>query len=87
MFTAATHIPMGSYLTFVNGLNVVSVAAMIDGMSISAPIPSVAAGQTYVFVTSSDQEGMLSDAAVLFGPAILEVAPPAPMIDYGVLRV
>jgi hypothetical protein len=87
MFTAVSNIPAGSYLTFVNGLNVVSVAGMIDGMSISAPIPTVAAGQTYVFVTSSDQEGTLSDAAVLFGPAILEVAPAAPMVDYSVLRV
>lgn len=86
MFTAAKDIPAGSYVTFVNGLAVVSVPGTIDGMKISAAIPSVAMGQTYVFVTKSDQEGTLSDAAVLFGPAILEVYPPAPSINYSVLK-
>lgn len=86
MFTAASTIPAGSYVTFISGLNVVSVMGTIDGMSISAMIPSVAMGQTYVLITSSDQEGSLSDVAVLFGPAILEVYPPAPSIDYSVLK-
>ena len=86
MFTAAKTIPAGSFLTFVNGLSVVSVAGNVSGKSISAAIPSVAMGQTYVFVTSSDQEATLSDTAVLFGPAIVEVYPPAPSINYSVLK-
>jgi hypothetical protein len=86
MFTAAKSIPAGSYVTFVSGLNVVSVAGTISGSNISAAIPAVAQGQTYVFVTSSDQETTLSDAAVLFGPAILEVYPPAPSINYSILK-
>lgn len=85
MLTAAKPIPAGSYVTFVNGLSVVSVAGTISGSSISAEIPAVAEGQTYVFVTSSDQEGTLTDAAVLFGPAILEVYPPAPTLNYSIL--
>jgi hypothetical protein len=86
MFTAASEIPAGSYVTFINGLSVVSVKGTISGMSISAAIPSVAMGQTYVLVTSSDQEGTLSDAAVLFGPAILEVYPPTPTLNYSILK-
>jgi Ferritin-like domain len=86
MFTAASAIPAGSFVTFVSGLNVVSVPGTISGMDISAAIPSVAMGQTYVFVTSSDQEGTLSDAAVQFGPAILEVYPAAPLINYSILK-
>ena len=85
MLTAAGAIPPGSFVTFVSGLNVVSVAGTADGNSTSAAIPAVAQGQTYVFVTSSDQEGTLSDAAVLFGPAILEVYPPPPTLNYGIL--
>ncbi|KAK3065170.1 hypothetical protein LTS18_007369 [Coniosporium uncinatum] len=71
-FTAPTSIPAGSYLTFVNGLSVTSAQGSIKGSQISAPVPSADEGQTYVFVTSSDVEGSLKDAAVLFGPAILE---------------
>lgn len=43
-------------------------------------------GQSYVFVTKSDVEGTFSDTQVLFGPAVLEVKPPAPAIDYTILK-
>ncbi|KAK4945502.1 hypothetical protein LTR10_015398 [Elasticomyces elasticus] len=79
--TAAKSIPAGSYVTFVSGLNVVSVRGTISGMDITAEIPAVAMGQTYVLVTSKDVEGTLVDASVLFGPAIIEVMPAAPVID------
>jgi len=72
MFTAAGTIPANSYVTFVNGLSITSVKGTVKGSQISAKIPSVDEGQTYVFVTSSDVEGTMKDAAVLFGPAILE---------------
>ena len=29
-------------------------------------------GQTYVFVTNTDDEGSVPDSTILFGPAILE---------------
>lgn len=38
-------------------------------------------GQTYVFVTSKAENGTLVEADVTFGPAILEVKPPAPVYD------
>lgn len=48
------------------------------GNTTSVVIPEVAEGQTYVFVSSKDVEGKLDDSAILFGPAILEVAPQPP---------
>ena len=71
-FTAAGPIPAGSYVTFVSGLSVTSVMGTISGSGVSAVIPAIAMGQTYVFVTNMDVEGSLMDSAILFGPAILE---------------
>lgn len=82
---AASNIPAGSYVTFVSGLSVVSVKGTINGAKISVQIPSVAAGQTYVFISRTDQEGILVDGNVLFGPAIIEVNPGPPAIDYSIM--
>lgn len=81
-FTAAGSVPAGSFVTFVSGLVITSVPAEISGNTVTAAIPDTVSGQTYVFISSSDQETTFSDKAVLFGPAIIEVAPPAPAIDY-----
>lgn len=51
------------------------------GKMISAAIPSVAEGQTYVFVSSKDVEGKLDQSAIVAGPAILEVKPQPPTYD------
>ena len=83
-FTAAAAVPAGSYVTVVSGLSVTSVQpSMIDGDMVTVTIPSVASGQSYFFVSSTDIEGALVDSEILFGPAILEVTPPAPSIDFG----
>lgn len=71
-FTAASAIPSGSFVTFVSGLTVVSMMGQVNDVSITATIPPGISGQSYVFVTSSDAQGKIDDAAVLFGPAILE---------------
>lgn len=81
---AASNIPAGSYVTFVSGLSIVSVKGVISGANIRVQIPAVAAGQTYVFISKTDQEGTLVDANVLFGPAIVEVKPAPPAIDYSI---
>lgn len=81
-FTSANDVPAGSFITFVSGLVITSVPASIDGKTVTAAIPDTVSGQTYVFLSSSDQEKTFSDKAVLAGPAIIEVAPPAPAIDY-----
>ncbi|OQO00729.1 hypothetical protein B0A48_13220 [Cryoendolithus antarcticus] len=83
-FTAASAVPAGSYLTFVSGLSVTSVKGTINGNTISAPIPTVDEGQTYLFVSSKDVEGALDGTSVLFGPSIIEVAPQPPTINYSV---
>ncbi|KAI1629059.1 ferritin-like domain-containing protein [Exophiala viscosa] len=79
--TGAKDIPAGSYVTFISGLSVVSVQGTISGADIMVEVPAVAMGQTYVFITSKDIEGTFVDANVVFGPAIIEVAPPAPVIN------
>jgi len=79
-FTAASHIPEGSYVTFVNGLGVSSVKGEVHDNMISAEIPMTVEGQAYVFVSSKDVETTFDDSAVLFGPAILEVKPQPPTL-------
>ena len=56
----------------------------VTGKKISATIPSAAQGQTYVFVTSSSVTSLTDASVILYGPAILEVNPPAPSIDYSI---
>lgn len=89
-FTAVGKVPAGSYLTFVNGLVVTSIPAHISGKVVSGAIPAtIVGGQTYVFVTNKDLEGdftAFSDAAVLFGPAVIEVNPAPPVIHYNILK-
>ena len=82
-FTAASDIPAGSYVTFASGLSVASVQGAIAGNVVSATIPAIAMGQTYVFITTASETSGVPDADILFGPAIIEVAPPAPAIDFG----
>lgn len=84
-FTAASNIPDGSFVTFASGLSVASVEGSINGAVVEAVIPAIAMGQTYVFITSKSENSTVPDADILFGPAILEVAPPAPVIDYTLL--
>ena len=58
-----------------------SLTGRLTGKMISAAIPTGLGGQTYVFVTKSSVT-MLQDSAVLYGPAVLEVNPAPPSIDY-----
>lgn len=72
VLTAAGAIPAGSYVTFLSGLDIVSVQGVISGSSITVTIPAVASGQTYAFITNADNEKTLNAQSVLFGPAIVE---------------
>jgi hypothetical protein len=80
-FSIEGDLPAGSFVTFVSGLDTVSVAATGSGSSFSAVLPAVAEGQTYAFVTSANVTA-ISDSTVLFGPSIVEVTPPVPTLDY-----
>lgn len=79
--TAASDIPANSYVTFVSGLSIVSVQGTISGKSVMVAIPASAAGQTYAFISKTNQTSTFVDANVLFGPAIVEVNPPPVTIN------
>ena len=76
----------------VDSLRLVSIVLtnIVLGSVASAKVPAtIVGGQTYVFVTNKDLEGdftNFSDAAVLFGPAVLEVNPAPPQINYNILK-
>ncbi|KAJ9504132.1 hypothetical protein H2202_000188 [Exophiala xenobiotica] len=76
------------FITFVEGLNVISIAVQIDqsiigGGGMSVQIPSGIGGQVFIFITIINISGRtLSDSDVLFGPAILEVAPSLPSLGF-----
>jgi hypothetical protein len=74
----------GKYLTFVSGLMITSVKIDDEGKEFSATIPMGIEGQSYVFVTNKDVSGgpgTLTDAAIVAGPAVIEVTPNAPVFD------
>ncbi len=70
------------FVTFVEGLNIISIAVQINqgiigGGGMSVQVPSGIGGQVFIFITIIDISGRsLSDSDVLFGPAILEGKPP-----------
>lgn len=80
-FSVEGTVPAGSFVTYASGLAVTSVALTMEGGMISAVVPDTAMGQSYAFITNSNITA-ISDAAILFGPAIVEVTPPAPTIDF-----
>lgn len=65
------------FVTFVSGLSVTSVPAVVRGKEIHANIPKTAMGQTYAILTNKEVT-KLTDDVVVAGPAILEVPPPSP---------
>lgn len=83
-FTVGGAVPDPFFITFVSGINTISVPGTNANGMLTATIPAEAQGQSYAFVTSSAATGALADSSVLFGPAILEVTPDAPSIDFTV---
>lgn len=74
----------GKYLTFVSGLVVASVKVEGSGFTFKVTIPKDIEGQSYVFLTNADVSGgpgKLTDAAILNGPAVIEVTPNSPVFD------
>jgi hypothetical protein len=80
-FTTDATVPSPFFVTFVSGLDTISVPGTVDGGIISATIPAQTQGQSYAFVTSAEVTGTLADNVVVAGPAILEVTPDAPTFD------
>ena len=73
-FSVTGSLPSGFFVTFVNGLEIISVTPTMQGSLIAATIPTTVSGQTYVVLTNSNVTTTLQDANVLFGPAIIEVS-------------
>jgi hypothetical protein len=69
------------YATFVSGLDIVPVkpTSVQNGM-VMASVPSMIAGQSYVFLTK-DSSGNLTDSNILAGPAIIEATPSSPTFN------
>ena len=80
-FSVKGTLPSSFYVVFVSGLSTTSVKPTMAGDTISAVVPAAAMGQTYVFISKSMTNGTLTDAMILYGPAIIEVTPPAPTFD------
>ena len=82
-FSVEGTLPETFFVTFVSGLDTVSVdGKKIEGDMIITIIPDTAMGQTYAFVTSADaKDGPLVDDIILFGPTVLEVTPSSPVFD------
>ena len=74
-------LPQAFFVTFISGLDVISVVGQSVGGVLSATIPTVIQGQSYAFITNADVSGAFVETAVLAGPAILEVTPDAPTFD------
>ena len=81
-FSVKGALPATFFVVFVSGLSTTSVVPTMKGGMISAVIPATAMGQTYVFLSKSATNTTITDAMILYGPAIVEVTPPAPSIDF-----
>ena len=80
-FTSPANVASDAFVTFVSGLSMTSVPAMVMDGHISAVVPDTAMGQTYAIVTNKNVTDMLTDDLVVAGPAIIEVTPPSPTFD------
>lgn len=76
--------PTGTYfVTFVSGLQVLSVQGASFQGGIRATVPQGVEGQSYVFITSTN--GTATDSNILYGPAIIQATPGAPTFDLSVM--
>jgi len=84
LFSVTGDIAASSFVTFISGLNITSVAVtdLVTAAGVtkfSAVVPESDAGQAYALVTNTDVSGgPIAADAILFGPAILEVTPNSP---------
>lgn len=81
MFSVGGAVAEPFFITFVSGLDTISVPGTNANGMLTAQIPAKTQGQVYAFVTKDAATGALRDSQVLFGPAILEVTADAPTFD------
>lgn len=80
-FSVKGTLPATFFVVFVSGLSTTSVVPIMAGGMIEAVIPATAMGQTYVFISKAATNTTLNDTMILYGPAVIEVTPPAPTFD------
>ncbi|EPS44864.1 hypothetical protein H072_1194 [Dactylellina haptotyla CBS 200.50] len=82
-FSVAGSLPSKFFVTFINGLEIVSVSPKsVKGKTFWATPPATFGGQTYALVTSTNMTGgPIADSGILYGPAILEITPNPPKYD------
>jgi len=84
-FDPSLAIPATPFITFVSGLDIVSVPAQVPSAGVAtAAIPQQAQGQIYAMMTNAEVSGSIVDSAIVAGPAIIEVTPPAPTVDFSI---
>lgn len=84
----STAIPAASFVTFVSGIEIVSVAVQVVAGVISVKIPTQVSGQTFVLLTSASMTGtgvIFDETKVIAGPMIMEVVPAAPTLNFSIL--
>jgi Ferritin-like domain len=81
MFSVGGAVAEPFFMTFVSGIDTISVPGKTENGMLTAQIRVKTSGQTYAFVTKAAATGAIRDSQVLFGPAILEVMPNAPTFD------
>lgn len=83
---SAVSMPSVVFVTFVNALEVISVQAQIvSATEIVAIIPPQVQGQTFAMLTNAPANGSLVEGSVLAGPAIMEITPQAPTLNFSIL--
>lgn len=83
-----TAIPSSAFVTFVSGIDIISVPAQVSNGAISVTIPQQVSGQTFGLLTSAPMNGtgaIFDDSKVIAGPAIMEIQPASPTIDFTIL--
>jgi Ferritin-like domain len=81
MFSVGGQVEEPFFMTFVSGIDTISVPGKNENGMLTAEIPAKTQGQAYAFVTKEETTGAIQDSQVLFGPAILEVTADAPAFD------
>ncbi|WEW57989.1 hypothetical protein PRK78_003456 [Emydomyces testavorans] len=78
-------IPQTFFITFVSGLEIISIPGTFRGGIYSGRIPRQVAGQTFVVITAVEARGVLVESTILAGPAIIEITPTVPRLDLSIL--
>jgi len=84
MFTTKAALPETFFVTYVSGLDIISVEPTMSGDLIMGVIPEGISGQSYAFITTANVTA-ITDAVVIAGPAIIEVTPMSPTFDLTIL--